>query len=325
LTFSQGYYNSKCVKYVATLANITIRRKFPPVRLEGFLKTTLRRLTPSRKAMKTKGKLLTVASLVLGALISTTPLRAAVITMEDFSEVTSGTSLSSVPSWALSAGTNNAQVLGTVGYGGGSGATLNNVSLYRYAPPAVDTMTVSSLVSGYSVKVQMSSANNYQQAQILIGKNDGVNGLAVVFDGGTADTNSDNIIKISSGGTSWGTITYTSLPLVWAANDWYQVDFSNISLVSSGYGAAVTGYVTITDMSTSTVLLSNQLITGFGNSGTFNTIDSIVLGNKSSGRVYNFDDLTVTTIPEPSTLSLGGLALLGLLFRRRSIRTTSLS
>ncbi len=270
--------------------------------------------------MKMKNMRKLIIGLAAVALSACGVLRAEVITLEDFSGVTDGTALPSVPGWSLQSGTTNATVSSTAGYSG-AGATMNNVSLYRYTIPTEDRMTAGgTTISGYSVKLQLGSVNSYQQAQILAGKNDGVNGLAVVFDGGTSDANTDNAIKISSGGTGWGSITYTTMNLNWKANDWYQVDFSNISLVSSGYGSAVTGYVTITDLTTSTILLSNQLVTGFGNSGTFNTIDSLLVGNKATSRQINFDDLSALAVPEPGALSLVGLTLLSIPLLRRRIR-----
>jgi len=263
--------------------------------------------------------------LLAGLLIALTlaahgSIQAAVITLENFTGVTNGTPLSSVPNWGLQAGsTDTATVQSTAGYNG-SGATLNTQSLYRYAIPSANRMTVGSLLTGYSIKLQLSSTNNYQQAQILLGKNDGVNGLAIVFDGGTNDTDTDNFIKLSSGGVSWGSITYNTLANTqWQSNAWYQIDFTNISLVSTGFGSAVTGYVTITNLNTQIQLVSNQIVTGFGNSGTFNTIDSVVVGNKASARQMNFDDITATAVPEPGVVSLALLAagIIPFIYRRR--------
>ena len=246
--------------------------------------------------------------------------RASVITLQDFTGVSDGTVLTTLPGWSLQAGSDSATVSATAGYSG-PGASVGDVSQYKYAVPAEDTQTVSSSIAGYSVKLQLGGTNNYQQAQVLLGKHDGVNGLAVVFNGGTANTDADNFIQISSGGTSWGSVTYTSLDdLHWVSNDWYQVDFSNIALASSGFGSAVTGSVTITDLTSGTVLLSDQPITGFGSSGTFDTIDQIIVGNKSVSRALHFDDLAVTVVPEPAALSLLGLACLALPAFRRGIR-----
>lgn len=238
---------------------------------------------------------------------------AAVITLENFTGVANGAPLVSVPNWGLQAGTTDtAAVQSAAGYNG-PGANISTQSLYRYAIPAANQATVGSLLTGYSIKLQLSSTNNYQQAQVLLGKNDGVNGLAIVFDGGTNDTDADNSIKLSSGGTNWGSITYNTLANTqWQSNAWYQIDFTNISLVSTGFGSAVTGYVTITNLNTQIQLVSNQVVTGLGNSGTFNTIDSVVVGNKGSSRQINFDDITATTVPEPGIVSLALLALAGI-------------
>lgn len=248
---------------------------------------------------------------------------AAVITLENFAGVANGTALTSVPNWSLQAGsTDTATVQSAAGYSG-PGATLNTQSLYRYAIPGASQMTVGSLLTGYSIKIQLGNTNNYQQAQVLLGKNDGVNGLAIVFDGGTSNVDSDNSIKVSSGGTNWGSVTYNTLANTqWQSDAWYQVDFTNISLVSNGYGSAVTGYVTITNLNTQIQLVSNQLVTGFGNSGTFNTIDSVVVGNKGTARQINFDDITATTVPEPGIVSLALLAvgIIPFLYRRRVLQ-----
>lgn len=250
------------------------------------------------------------------SLLSTLP--AAVITLENFSGVANGTALTSVPNWSLQSGSpNEASVLDSAGYSG-PGGNIANITLYKYAIPTAYTMTVGSDTIGYSIKFQLSSLNNYQQAQILLGKNDGVNGLAVIFNGGTSNVDSDNYISLSSGGTNWGSITYNNVASsAWSANDWYQIDFTNISLVSAGYGSAVSGKVTITNITDQTVLVNNQTITGFGNSGVFNTIDSLVVGNKATSRSIHFDDITATTVPEPTTATLAVLALTALAWRTR--------
>ncbi|MBN8711649.1 MAG: PEP-CTERM sorting domain-containing protein [Verrucomicrobia bacterium] len=267
--------------------------------------------------MKTSLPSTVVASLL--ALAALTSTQAAVVTLEDFSGVTSGTLLSSVPSWSLQSGaTDTATVTSTAGYQGGSGATITTQSQYKYAIPANYVMTPTSLTSGYSIKMQLTSNNNYQQAQVLLGKNDGVNGLAVVFDGGTANGDADNSIKISSGGTGWGSVIYTNYSAAkWASDAWYEITFSNIALTNSGYGPAVTGLVTITNLNTGIALLSDAAITGFGNSGTFNTLNTVLVGNKGTARSIAFDDVTAT-VPEPATWALLIPVLLITLLRRRT-------
>lgn len=252
------------------------------------------------------------------ALAALTPARAAVVTLENFTGVTSGTLLSSVPSWSLQSGsTDTATVTSSAGYQG-PGATITTQAQYKYSVPTDYVMTPTSITSGYSIKMQLTSNNNYQQAQVLLGKSDGVNGLAVIFDGGTANGDTDNSIKISSGGTGWGSVTYTTYSSAkWASDAWYEITFSNIALVTSGYGSAVTGLVTITNLNTGVALLSDVAITGFGNSGTFNTINTVLVGNKGTARSLAFDDITAT-VPEPSTWALLIPVLLITLLRRRA-------
>jgi len=268
-------------------------------------------------------KLITAGAAAGFSLLGTLP--AAVVTMEDFTGVANGTALTSVANWSLQSGSpDNATVLTAAGYQG-PGGNIDNVTLYKYAIPAGDVMTVASNVIGYSVKLQLSATNNYQQAQVLIGKNDGVNGLAVIFNGGTSNVDTDNTIQLSSGGSNWGSITYNTLASsAWKSNDWYQIDFSSIALTSTGLGTTVTGKVSITDVTTSTVFVSNQTITGFGNSGAFNTINSVVVGNKATSRNIHFDDLTATVVPEPAPIALGLFGLAALAFRRwrKPSRTT---
>ncbi len=248
-------------------------------------------------------------------------LSAAVITLEDFTGVPDGTALTAVTNWSLQAGSPNAAtVLDSAGYDGpGADIPYASITSYKYVIPSEGIMTIGSDVIGYSVKLQLSSVNSYQQAQILIGKNDGVNGLAVIFDGGTTNADTDNFIKISSGGTGWGSVTYAAVPSsAWTSGDWYQIDFTNIALVPSGVGPSnVTGNVTITNVTTQTVFVDNHSIASFGNSGIFNTINAVLIGNKSTGRSIHFDDITATVVPEPATLTLAVLALTTLAWRTR--------
>lgn len=267
--------------------------------------------------MKTSLSSTVVASLL--ALAALTPARAAVVTLENFTGVTSGTLLSAVPGWSLQSGsTDTAAVTSAAGYQGGPGATITTQAQYKYSIPTDYVMTPVSITSGYSIKMQLTSNNNYQQAQVLLGKNDGVNGLAVVFDGGTANGDADNSIKISSGGTGWGSVTYTTYSAAkWSSDAWYEITFSSITLTNAGYGSAVTGLVTITNLNTGVALLSNAAITGFGNSGTFNTLNTVLVGNKGTARSMAFDDITAT-VPEPSTWALLIPVLIITLLRRRA-------
>ncbi|MFA6962515.1 MAG: PEP-CTERM sorting domain-containing protein [Opitutaceae bacterium] len=250
-----------------------------------------------------------------------TGAQAALVGIDNFSSVSDGTLLSAVSGWSTSSTT--ATVSSGFGFGGSKGVEIVTAAQSNaLILTGSNIMTSASGLVQFNADIRIGTTDSYNIPQILIGKNDGVNGFAIRFNGGTANGASDNFVQISSGtGTSWGSPGVATVAnSAWVPGDWYEVRLT-VSLPGTGTGQTVTGTLSIYNLSTSSYLLQNTSIAGLGSSGSFDTINVISLQGAGSNRTFDVSNLQIgTAIPEPSTAAiLSGASILGFaVLRRRS-------
>jgi hypothetical protein len=259
--------------------------------------------------------ILALAAFAIGASV---PVRALTV-VDNFSSVADGTLLSGVSGWTSTS--TGGTVSSAYGYGGSKGAQITGTQSNTLVLTGGNVLTSASGQVEFKSNILVADDGAYNKATLLIGKNDGVNAFVVYFFSGNVAGTDGNSIALSNGGGNWGTY---SLGIVtnstWIYNHWYEVTLTT-SLPATGAGNAVSGLVSIYDLTTSSWLIQNVSITATGSTGNFDTINAISLKQSGAGPfdVSNLQ-LGVAAIPEPATAaSLAGLTVLGLVsFARRS-------
>lgn len=211
---------------------------------------------------------------------------------ETFSTAVNGTALENVPGWNLHYGTGESpKVLTAAGYEG-AGARFTDKSSFRRTLPS------GTRVADFELRIKLrvvADSDAYAMPQILLGKEGGVNGLAVRFNGGTKDGWEDNYIEISSGGESWGKTAFAKFPdAKWRKDRWYEVTVSATKTTGTGDAQPVaTVWIHELGAASPAVLADGLPAMRIGQSGTFEQIDSVIIGNAGSARSFDVDDIVV--------------------------------
>lgn len=170
------------------------------------------------------------------------------------------------------------------------------------------TLDVTSKTGGYSIGASQ-TLSGYGSVLLATGK-------TLTVNGNLAPGNSTGIVTIG-GNLSLASTSTTTMELVsgtlGAGSGFDQIALSGTGL-SMTYGGAL-----VISVNLSTELGAYQLFTGFGSqSGTFS---SITFSQAQAAGTFDYSTgvLTLTAVPEPSTMGLAAVSLLGLLvFRRRN-------
>lgn len=113
-------------------------------------------------------------------------------------------------------------------------------------------------------------------------------------------------LKFFDNGTEKGSMDVTSIISATAAYESLVVDFTNADTISATLNGTAYEFSSGEESYTGTIETKNYVMLGWYNGSASNTSAS-------------FDNLSVTSIPEPATLGMVLCASLGLLFIRRSI------
>ncbi len=170
------------------------------------------------------------------------------------------------------------------------------------------TLDVTSKTGGYTIGASQ-TLSGYGSVLLASGK-------TLTVNGNLAPGNSPGIVTIG-GSLSLASSSTTTMELVSSALG-AGSGFDQIAL--SGTGLSLTyGGALVIDVSLATQVGSYQLFTGFSSqTGTFS---SITFSQAEAAGTFDYSTgvLTLTTVPEPGTVALLSLSLLGLLvFRRRN-------
>ncbi|PAW78772.1 MAG: hypothetical protein B9S32_05155 [Verrucomicrobia bacterium Tous-C9LFEB] len=235
-----------------------------------------------------------IAAIVLWVLQATCPSGIAGV-QETFSAVPEDTELKSVENWSVHQGDGHGgKVKLAAGYSG-PGARIELNEQYRRLIPEDQAFVLEEKAAGeFRIKLRVMAPNDgYVMTQVLIGSNDGVHGMAIRFNGGTRDGSADNFIQISSGGASWGKISFDDIKkAAWKKETWYEIVISDFSRDPNS--PAVEGKVTIREAGEAPdILLEATPIRAFGTSGKFTKINVVVVGNCGTARAFDVDDLSV--------------------------------
>lgn len=231
---------------------------------------------------------------------------------EDFNSVANDTVLAGYNNWTKINDNDVAMVSASSGYSGSAGLSFPKVSQYRKNLTSAEKMTYSDGLLEFRGKIMISATDSsYIIPTITVAESDGVNGISVRFNGGTSSSDQDNTIGISSSGTDWGTINYTSVPAAWKNNTWYEIVITGIQLLTTGNGLNVSAKLSVYEASNpSSILLDQVSINGFGTTnGSFDKIDAIIVTNAGGNRSFVLDDLSLAAVPEPAALGILSLGL----------------
>jgi hypothetical protein len=248
------------------------------------------------------------------------PLRAALVEIDNFSTVSTGTPLSSVSGWSLSAGTDTATVTnaGTDAY-----ASLVSNTTYMLSLTGDKIVTAADGRSGFSLSLTLAdSTDAYRGFTLLLSESGGVNALAFQFYGGDTNGSGDNIIKITNGtGASWGNLSFVTLANSnWVLGHAYTISVQ-FTLSDEGIGQDVTGTFSVYDETLGSYLIQSVTIAGVGTTGgSFDKLDMVQIkcGSGTTTAGWNSSDYMLGSIPEPATMGmlLGACCLVVVMGRR---------
>lgn len=224
---------------------------------------------------------------------------AALVAWEDcLAEVADGSALESISGWSIASGTNSSWlVCGIAGHAGCG--ILAGSNFMRYERELTGTEIADHSDSGftYEARVQLAADGDdrYAVSKLEVMESGGVNGFTVCFDGQSVLGPSDNRIRVSSGGTSWGNVTWTDYAVGWEAGIWYAVRLCNIQLPASGVSGARTAQLTVFETDDpSNVLLSEVPVTAFGNN-TFDKVDLLSIQEAGACRTTYIDEIGLSS------------------------------
>lgn len=254
-----------------------------------------------------------VLFLLGAAAVSSLPAQ---IVLQDYSGITSGTTISSgsVADYSQTSGTaGKSVIIDGAGYPSGNGLRLLETNLdvrYRTSTPF---WTQASGEGIFSVDFMRNAS--ISSSQIFL-SNYGGAGFAVEI--GTTE------IKVSSGGASVYTASYTSTSVSTSSDTWYTVEI--VFNLSTGVASNTKGTVTIYETANpSNVLLDSVTITAAGEATTLtslNQVDFRRFGGAADTVYSQYDNMQLTTVPEASqgAMLLGVLALAACLISVRKQR-----
>lgn len=215
----------------------------------------------------------------------------AVANIDSFSGIAEGTSLNDLPGWkgVFDDGAKN-EVCIQAGYTG-TGLRIKKGGGKKIL---TGEQIISSESGRYEfhMKIRFVTQNDaYAQIKLIIGQDDGVNGLVVRFNGGSSDGLGDNFVEVSSGGKNWGRIDYAKQANAkWKKETWYEIVISDIQLADKGQPAKLS----ISELGDSpSAILEAADVYFLGNPHTFGKINLIQIANDSTTREFDIDDLSL--------------------------------
>ncbi|MDR1282172.1 MAG: hypothetical protein LBK99_15330 [Opitutaceae bacterium] len=221
---------------------------------------------------------------------------------EDFPDAPEGVLLKNMPGWhlnyPLSASGEGAVVTARAGYRGAGIRFSLGETFIKILPEGRGVLMEGAPVE-FRFKIRLID-DAYAAAQILVGKNDGVNGLSVRFMGGKNGGVEDNMLRVSAGGENWGRGKSEDIAEArWRSEVWYEVILSNIRNTGPALnGESVTALLSVIEVANpQNVLVKDRPVSGVGAAGKFDRIDAIVIGNMGVRRVFDIDDISLQKMP----------------------------
>lgn len=239
---------------------------------------------------------MTAAARALAALLlAAAPALAAENYREPFSAAAEHALLRDLPGWGLyQDGKGAAELSIAAGYEG-MGARLSGNEQYRRRLGAGEAQSVAASPEFRCKLRVMAPSDAYAQVQVLVGRDDGIHGLAIRFQGGKQDGSQDNVIQVSDGGVNWGRVHFTDCPgSAWKKETWYEIVLGPIR----DEDGRVTARLVVREAGDGgAVLVDGQTAAATG--GTFGAIDVVIVGNVGTDRAFHLDDLSLVTPSAP--------------------------
>ncbi|PAW79936.1 MAG: hypothetical protein B9S32_01010 [Verrucomicrobia bacterium Tous-C9LFEB] len=220
---------------------------------------------------------------------------------ETFSAAQDGSALVEAEGWKLSFGEDSSARVELAAGFSGQGARIERKEQYQRLIPEDHVHFLQEGIPGeFRMKIRFMTPNDgYTIAQVLIGRNDGIHGLALRFNGGEHDGFADNFLQVSRGGKSWGVIEFANFKAAtWQKQTWYEIAITDI-LPEAGSGSnKVHAKLTVREVDgAQTVLLEAVPIESVGTTGGFTKINVVLVGNCGAPSAFDIDDIKVQAGP----------------------------
>jgi hypothetical protein len=224
---------------------------------------------------------------------------------ETFAGVATATPIDTLPGWHLHYGKGAAPLVLTAAGWRGPGVRFNGNASFnrilhdadptagRIARPTVRPGAQPADAFEFRIKLRvMADTDYYVIPQILLGKDGGVHGLGVRFNGGTKDGWEDNTVQVSTGGANWGSAIFQEVPSSrWRKGVWYEITVTGLAATADGSESTVRLRITEAGVD-GKPLVDDAPVAFIGGAG-FKSPDLVIIGNAGAGSVFDVDDLAL--------------------------------
>lgn len=211
---------------------------------------------------------------------------------EKFADAPSGAMLTTVPGWQKPGEGPDTWTISMVEEQGTNYIEAPQPGIYRLD---LEQRNASIMATDGPVDLKLkikctAKTDAYAEFAVDLRKSDGVNGVGLRFSGGKQAGNSDNILRGSSGGTSWGDVQLRDLAQNWRGDAWYQIEIRDVDLTRGGISGKLTIYP-VDDPQNK--LVDNEEITGYGK-GKIDRLDLLTLSSMGAARSFQIGDISIT-------------------------------